>query len=275
MTNNHIDNHEIHVWCFPEWARFAGLLIGIFALLDVTGILQGLTYTIGFLLAMIGVIPALMNLQMAEMKKVGWLPLSYLIWAFTILFMLVLVRIVSGMYRDYLLDISIFSPLWLFFGIWLGYWSHQVIKNRHLSVAEAQLAKEMNARTLFRFSLLLLGLVLLTSSPPLLLIQTADGHSATFWPIRAEFMTLNEQGGGSGKIGTGPYIQSMLDQVLTPAFSATILALWWFPAQLLLIPLAWFLSIRSKWLWLRLMGLAWILAMASIPCSSSCNMACL
>jgi ankyrin repeat protein len=265
MNNPSADLSEDRLWCFPDWARAAGIIAAVFAVLDLLHVFAELVFPLGFILAMAGVPCATRNIEKARQEKAVWLPIGYLAWAFVELVLQIALMIMPGMASDYLTGISFRAPFWLAFGLWLAYWSHQVIKRRRLPCEKNDELVWCRTSLYFRMSLVMVAAFILAGSLPLIHIQCDATHTASFMPLHAEFMTMIGNNTSSGKIGSCSFIQSMLDQVLKPAFSAGFPGLWWFTAQIVLLPLAWFVSRRPGYLWLKVFSILTFVSVAGIP----------
>lgn len=260
-----IDQKDFPVWCFPGWAKVAGIVIAAFGLIDYLQPGMKFIGSIGLWLAMAGIPVVMNNADMAKKYRAGWLAGGYLSWVVFNILAVMLVTVSSGLTREFLWGISFLAPTWIVFGAWFAYYAHQVKQSIKIEGSAVSALAEGNASAMFRASLVWIVVCLLAISPSLFHLQVSDNQAMTFGPLHAEFMTTMENGAVHGKLGFYSTIQEKMDKALPPAFSAPLLGMLWFPGLLLLLPLGWLLVWKKCWRCLAIITGLSALALISIP----------
>jgi len=248
MKDQSADPQNLQAWCFPAWARAAGVIVFVFGLLDCFSISPQTRMPIGFLLMFAGMLVCRAHLETAKQHGVSWLPMSFQLWGwFNIFLFFFATFMLPGLIRRGLIDYSVLSPLWMVFGIWLTWHAHKVI-NAFRGLENDLDQRFNNAKALFRFSLLCTLFYLLVAEIPMFNMEPVPGQTVTFYPMMSEYMTQSSDGSASGVLGLAR-VQNKLDVSTNRDFMLGLKLFYWFLMQFVLIPVFWFISGKSRpWL---------------------------
>ncbi len=261
--NQSKNNDPIPGWCFPSWARAAGIIIIVFSLLDFMVVVPQVFMPLSFLLMIAGMRVCSSNLDAAKKEGVAWLPVSFQLWGWLNIFLIIIYRFMPGLLRQRVIDYAMLAPVWLVFGVWLTWHAHQIISTRSFG-ADYHSLRIGSGLALFRFALLFMLFFIMVTDLPMFSMQTAPNQSATFQPLQCEYWTRIENDTSSGVLGL-PAVQNKLNGILKPVHVLPLFLFYWFPLQLLLVPLFWFISGKGLPWVVSLMPLANSLVLIGLP----------
>lgn len=248
---------------FPGWAKAFAIIIAGLGLFDFFFPELTVLKTPGFFLVITGIAVTIARLDKISRSGISWLAWAFLAWGLLDFLSVFFVFIASGMTRSFLTSIAFRSPSWVIFGVWLFYAANLAGKSSPQTSSHENYLS--NAKAVFRFAAILLGVFVFFSEFNIVSIQLSENQTLTVAPLTAEFMTTTESGAGFGKIGFFSMIQQVADEETGKISKLPWLGFWWFPAQLLLLPLAWFFAGRHDWKKLALLFAVGLIALLSIP----------
>jgi ankyrin repeat protein len=260
-----LQNNQGDSWYYPFAARFAGLLMILFGLIDFLKLVNAGFLYLGFFLAMAGAVVSNANMEQAGKYNLRWLPASFLLWSFFELLAILFLTIAAGITRERLLHISFLAPYWIVFGAWFLWASHRVCRQVGDKGGFSLKLSNQGAGALYKLSLLLIVFFLFLSSGPVATINISADQNFKIFPFSFEFMQTDESGYGHGKIGPLFFINDIFYKKIKTSFSMPLLSLFWYPAMFLIVPLSWLLVKKNKWKAIRVVTFFNLFALVAIP----------
>ncbi|MFZ5953359.1 MAG: ankyrin repeat domain-containing protein [Candidatus Rifleibacteriota bacterium] len=248
---------------FPTWAMVLGCIMASMGLYDYFNPFDEILVSPGFVFFLVCMGIALNRFGRVSRAGFGWLMWAVVGWGFLDFFVLFVFTISAGMTRDYLASIAFRAPSWILFGSWLVYCGYQIRKSHGGAVGANDAAG--NAATAFRFSALLLVIFIFLSDFTIVSMRLSENQTVTLGPIGAEYMLTEKSGAGFGKLGFFSHIQKVAEEETGRKGNLPWLGFWWFPAQLLLLPLTWIFAGRGCWKKLAFLFVLGLVALFSIP----------